>query len=157
MKKFSFTLEKVLNYRLQILELEKNKLGMELAKENELRRKLEDARNFENLQYILREQKLTAGTNILELQQHKFQIESLRHQQKQLKIQLENQHRAVEVQITRVTEADKAYKLLEKLKEKKLTRHEKDQLKETEKQIEELAVTRSHTSALQPAISFKGS
>ncbi len=141
MKNFNFSLDKVLSYREQVLDLEKNNLSIEIAKENNILSAIENTKNnilhqSEKLKILMAE-----GTTIINVRQLSNQIESLKRTLTQQKLQLAEQQNVVEKQRTVVVKANQDFTLLEKLKEKKHSEYLYESLKEENSRIEEIVVT----------------
>ncbi len=140
MKSFNFSLDKVLGYREQMLELEKNTLGVELSKENEIITAIERIQaNLEEQDNLLKAL-MDDGTTIIKIRQVSNQIESLKYSlinQKQL---LEKQQEAVQKQREIVVKANQDHTLLDKLKTKRKVQYDKECLKQENSTVEELIV-----------------
>lgn len=120
MKKFSFSLEKVLSYKETVLEKEKG----ELAKLNGQRRELvqqqqylEEALALESSAFQI---KMAKGINVSELQRFQFIKSNAESQIKQLKEQIILKDRQIERQRNVVIEADRDVSKFSKLKEKQV-------------------------------------
>ncbi len=150
LKKFNFSLERILDYRKQVLELEKNNLQFEIKKENDLRAEIEKHLHSIETQHKLLSQKMAQGTNMQEISKHKFQIEALRKELEQCKYRLKLQIVAVEKQRQVVVEANRATSILEKLREKKLTIHNYEMSKLEEATIQEFINGRANISEAKP-------
>lgn len=138
MKKFSFSLEKVLSYKETVLEKEKG----ELAKLNRQRRELaqqqqhlEEALALESSAFQI---KMAKGINVSELQRFQFIKSNAESQIKQLKEQIILKDRQIERQRNVVIEADRDVSKFSKLKEKQVeeykyldAKEQKDMILET--------------------------
>lgn len=150
MKQFNFSLEKILVYREQILELEKNNLSIELLKEIEIEQKIAKIDRSIDKQTSEIQRKLQAGTNILDIQKNKFQIEALNTERKQKEKELLVQLDIVEKQRGVVVHANQNFTVLDKFKEQKREEYEYEAAKEQADIIEEVISGRLHASTTQP-------
>ncbi len=141
MKSFKFSLDKVLGYREQVLELEKNSLNLELAKENEILSLIERTKADIERQSEQLSQKMGQGISAMEVMQYSLKIEGLKHKLKQHKAELIEQQRAVQKQRGVVIKANQDHTLLEKLKDKKRSQYDYEVLKQENGVIEELIIT----------------
>ena len=137
MKKFHFTLDKLLDFKDQVLEKEKNSLAslnaqrlealeLKAALEQELREAQDDF-NF----------KAQKGISAMEMFIFKEHHNTLRLQIEDAKKSIEELETAVEKQLTVVTDASKEVKSLEKLEEKQLEDYNFKAAKADEQFIEE--------------------
>lgn len=142
MKKFEFRLEKILNYKDQLLKEEKNTLSeiraKRLAAENEffmVKNKLAAA----NENYIMRSQKgMTAEEMIAEKRYMTSLSDNIRELLKILKIYDEK----IEIQLAVVIDAGREVNTLQKLQEKQLEVYKDDCMKDEEKFIDEFVRNR---------------
>lgn len=138
MKKFSFSLEKVLRYKNSLLQEEKNKLGILRAELNRIEKEIEE----NSRQLFLGDKKLKAlaakGANIMELRSISFQIDNTRQLLEGLETSRLKQERLVENQLSVVLEINQSVSGIERLKEKQLESYHEAQLKEDELTISEL-------------------
>lgn len=153
MKKFQFTLNKLLDYKDQLLEREKNELAainaqLALAydEEKSLQNTLKSATDEFN-------EKAAAGMSALEMTIFTMYHKSLRTQiedaQKNIERILEEKERQTEV----VTEASKDVKSLEKLEEKQYEEYSFRAAKAEEAFIEEYVVSASARQIMRGASS----
>ncbi len=141
LKSFNFTLDKVLGYREQVLDLEKNSLAIEVAKENTLLSAIEKTqRNIDEQSEHLKKL-MSEGTSIINVRQHSNQIDGLKKTLKQQKFQLVEQQKLVEKQRGIVVKANQDFTILEKLKDRKYSEHLYESLKEENSRIEEIVIT----------------
>ncbi|MCM1523095.1 MAG: flagellar export protein FliJ [Ruminococcus sp.] len=148
MKKFQFTLEKLLDYKDQVLEKEKNDLAFLHAEKNtaleheqEIMRNMKDARDDFNY----RAQK---GISPMEMFIFKEYHNSLRLSLEETKQEIEKLDVSIEKQTGVVTEASKEVKSLEKLEEKQLEDYRFRLTKADEAFIEEYVNSASVRAAL---------
>ncbi len=137
MKAFKFSLDKVLGYREQVLESEKNALSFELAKETELIQLIEKTKGDIDEQSTLLKQRMEQGTTAIEIMQFSSQVEALKHKLKQQKSDLVKQQQMVQKQRTVVIKANQDHTLLQKLKEKKRAEYDGMMLKHESGILEE--------------------
>ncbi len=140
MKTFKFPLDKVLGYREQVLELEKNSLGFEIAKENEILAFIERAKGDIDRQSALLSERMGQGTTAMEVMQISQSIEGLKQKLKTYKSQLIEQQKVVQKQRGVVIKANQDHTLLEKLKEKKRAQYDHEVIKQENGIIEEFIV-----------------
>ncbi len=117
MKKFSFSLEKVLSYKESVLEKEKGELARLNMQRRELvaeQLRLEEALLRESQDFQL---KMIKGVSGIELQSYQYMKNSAENQIKSLKQQIIQKDKQIDKQKTVVIEADKDVKKFTKLKE----------------------------------------
>ena len=120
MKKFSFSLQRLLNYKEQLFENERNILAEMQAVLSQLEQELNDMKN-EHLRRVAEyNEKIKEGLLPAEMQTHKYYLtvldENIRNKIEQIKLQ----QQAVDRQMDIVREAKMEISTIEKLKEKKL-------------------------------------
>lgn len=137
MKKFQFTLQKLMDFREQELDRQKNTLGAlrgELVKIEEataeLRRKV-----FSESQEL--ERICAEGAQAYEISMRKRYIVTLQQEIHQKEAQAVQKRVEIEAQLGVVVEATKDVKTLEKLEEKQLEEYKALETKENEQFIEE--------------------
>ncbi len=137
MKKFQFTLERVKQYREQVLDTEKGTLAEIRADINKLQAELQDI--LEELARLNRE--LVAlyekGTTPLEISVHKRYIAAKQQDLHMKRHQIKMKEREAEQQLLRVIDATQEVSKMEKLEEKQIEEYKAAELKETEAFIEE--------------------
>ena len=130
MKKFVFTLERMLAYQEQNLEKEKGVLGRVTAERDRLE---EDKRDKELKIHHIQEdigQRQMQGTTVFILKGCYSILEGTRIQLEEIETELARAQARVEKQRRIVTEASQEVKKLEKLKEKQLEEYRHDEAKE---------------------------
>lgn len=134
--KFEFSLSRMLIYKEQIQESEKNKLAELNVKKNEILDKIENVKN--NYQQINNEmsQAQQKGISLTELKNYSFQLQNSREYTKQLAKELLVAQKDVDEQLDILVLATQEVEGLNKLKEKQ---HEEFLYEETKK--EELIVS----------------
>lgn len=130
MKKFVFTLERMLAYQEQNLEKEKGILARITAERDKLD---EDRREMElRIRHIQEEigQRQKQGTTVFVLKGCYSVLEGVRIRLEETETELARARARVEKQRHIVTEASREVKKLEKLKEKQLEEYRQDEAKE---------------------------
>lgn len=120
MKKFQFTLQRILKYREQLLQREKN----ELAVLNSQRDAIEGKMIAVQAQVLLSAKRCIEmqeeGVSSMALMQQSMLQDNSRKYIKQLEIELENKQAEIEAQLEKVRLAQQNVTSLEKLKERQL-------------------------------------
>ncbi len=118
MKRFEFSLRRMLSYKEQAKGLEKNKLAQLMAKKHELEDLVESLK-LESIKLSNKILKVTqSGVSSIELSNYNFQLQNNRMYLKQLADELYTASLAVEEQLKVVIVATQEVEGLEKLKEK---------------------------------------
>ena len=135
MKKFMFTLDKVLDYNKMVYDRERNELSKLRAELRELEEQL-------NLLELTLEEKsrtfkesMTIGVSVDELRQFQYLKSNMEEQIKEVKRLITLKKIEVESQLRRVITADQDVKKMEKLKENQLEEYMKADQKETQEFI----------------------
>lgn len=136
-KKFTFSLEKLLSYKDQLLEHEITVLTELNAHLNRLREELEALYANRKKQTDAMLLKFSQGTTAFEIQRHKHFIEVIDAQIEEKKLSIEKQQKLVAKQMEVVREAKMEVSTIEKLKEKKLEEYNYKENKAQELFIEE--------------------
>ena len=137
MKKFNFPLQKVLDYRKQLLEVERNKLKLINAKILDIEQKrMELNREYEikNSQF---EEDAKNGLQAMEYQTRLDYLTSLLEEDSKLLSLLKRIEKQQEEQTKVVIKSNQNVLILERLKGKKIEEYNKDILKDAEKMIDE--------------------
>lgn len=138
MKKFEFSLGRMLDYRQSLLEKEKNTLMQFFARRNAIEDELETNED------MLREtggelcRIAEEGTTVAELQRLNFRLEAIRRQAKELEKNLQEMVMLIDRQRAVVTEASQSVKGLELLRENQMEEYNYASRKEEEERIAEL-------------------
>lgn len=137
MKKFQFSLSKVLDYKDQMLEKEKNYLADLHAQKAKVDHRIDAFQNeFEIVnQRFMKE--TAQGISVIQIKSFEYQLQSIRYQIKQLKSQQSALLSAVEKQIQVVVKASQEVTGLDKLEEKQRTQYNIEQARGNEAQIAE--------------------
>ena len=141
MKKFEFTLQKMLNYKEQLLEKEKNALMQLRSEKNQITEHIAlleaqfDQINKELLQKTLE----SVGAE--KIKGHRLQLDNTRHQLRQLRIELQQIEAAIERQLRVVISITQEVEGLEKLREKQQEEYNYNLAKSEELMVAELVNT----------------
>ncbi len=137
MKKFVFTLERLKQYREQVLETEKGSLADLRGQLNRFQAELEDI--LEELARLNRElvEMYERGTTPLDISVHKRYIAAKQQELHMKRHQIMLKEREIERQLEVVVEATKEVSKLEKLEEQQIEEYKAAEQKETEAFIEE--------------------
>ena len=137
MKKFKFSLEKVLVYKEQILEREKGELAKLRAEQNSLEKAVENCN--EDFSHVNNEmgEKSARGINVIQLRQFQYQLDMIRQEIDRLKKEIEKLEKEIEKQIKVVLKCSQEVAGLEKLKEKQLAEYNEAEMKANELEIAE--------------------
>lgn len=137
MKKFVFTLERLKQYREQVLETEKGSLADLRGQLNRLQAELEDI--LEELARLNRElvEMYERGTTPLDISVHKRYIAAKQQELHMKRHQIMLKEREIERQLEVVVEATKEVSKLEKLEDQQREEYKAAEQKETEAFIEE--------------------
>ena len=137
MKKFKFSLEKVLVYKNQLLDREKGVLAQLQLDRNAIEQAIERCRqDFSTVNDDMAE-KSSKGINVRELRQIQYQLDSLRQEIKRLQDEKEELQKQIDKQIEVVLLMTQEVSGLEKLKEQQLEAYNKEEMKATELEISE--------------------
>ncbi|MDL2252724.1 flagellar FliJ family protein [Ruminococcaceae bacterium OttesenSCG-928-I18] len=138
MRRFAFTLEKMLNYKSSLYERERNELGRLRRERVELEQKLEAVQQQLHEKEVEFQQKAAHGVRMEEVQR----IAYFRENSEKLVIALKEQIAAKEIEIEKqlaiVIQLDKDVKGLEKLKEKQWEEYVAESNREEKERILEL-------------------
>lgn len=148
-KKFTFSLEKLLRYREQVLEVERGVLADMNARLHALLQTLEQLRQRLHSGAQELNQKYAQGTTPPEIMRHKIYLDSLREEIRQQEIKIELQRQAIDRQTEKVREAKIEISTIEKLREKKLEEYNYLENKAQELFIEEF-VSNQRAMAMEP-------
>lgn len=142
MKKFQFSLEKMLNYKDSLLKEEKNKLLQIRARKNDLDMRIESARNQIESMGRERTEKATRGISVMEMRSYGYSIENTQKLVKALADDRARVERQIEKQLAVVLGITQEVSGLEKLKEKQLEAYRYQAGKEEELVISELVTSK---------------
>ena len=137
MKKFAFSLERMLNFQSQNLEKEMGILGRMTAERDALEAQKQDmAEKAAGVQADIARRE-AEGTTIFMLKACYSILESARNQLEEMEEELRLLQAGLERQRQIVTEASREVKKLEKLKEKQLEEYHRGEAKEQQETIAE--------------------
>lgn len=137
MKKFSFSLQKLLNYKEQVFDAEMTTLAEMRAVLATLEGELADMQTERKTRYADFTSRAARGIAAIEMETHKNYITMLDFATKQKQNQIEMQQRAVDKQAEKVFECKMEISTMEKLREKKLEEYNSMVAKAEEIFIEE--------------------
>ena len=119
MKKFKFSLERILDYRKSIFDKEKNILMELYAEENDIEKKLEDYKKLYRFYSEQKTEMAKKGIEVFAYKQICIQIESAERKIEETTQELFAMEEKIDRQRYVVTEASKDVKAFENLKDKK--------------------------------------
>lgn len=135
MKKFKFSLERMLKYQEQILQREKNIMGQMLEEKNNLEQHKESLeRQIEEIHRQMN-QDFQKGTTIFKIRSYTTLDNNARRQMEDIMKQLKIVEQEIEKQRIAVVTASQEVSKLEKLKEKQLEEYRHAEAKELEEQV----------------------
>jgi flagellar FliJ protein len=141
-KKFVFTLLKLKDYKVQILDIEKNILAQLNHEKNLLLMRYEQLDvDFYTLCKELKE-KSKVGIMAMEVQLYQFRKDMVKQEQKEIKLKIEILDLKIEKQTAIVVSMKQEVEGLNKLEEKQLEEWETELAKETENIVSELIATK---------------
>lgn len=137
MKKFTFTLEKVLSVKNQLHEVKRNELmQLQLQLNNILDAIDDNQREFDKYNSDVN-QIMQGGTNSSSIESYKNYFNFLNNREKQLKLEQQHAEHMIEDKQQEIIEIKTEISGLEKLKEKQLAGYNKALQKQQELEIEE--------------------
>lgn len=137
MKKFTFTLEKVLSVKNQLHEVKRNELmQLQLQLNNILDAIDDNQREFDKYNSDVN-QIMQGGTNSSSIESYKNYFNFLNNREKQLKFEQQHAERMIADKQQEIIEIKTEISGLEKLKEKQLAEYNKALQKQQELEIEE--------------------
>ena len=98
MKSFHFKLDRVRNYKTQVLDKEKKVLGVLQRKRTEIIMKINETENFKAETAAKAQEKQAKGISVVEMNSYSYLIENARQQIKLLYEQLKKAEEEIEVQ-----------------------------------------------------------
>lgn len=137
MKKFVFSMQKMRDYKKQILESEKNNLMALRREKNELEEKMEQ---LENIMEELRKSsndEIAKGTTASRLMFYSMQMDGVKRDQTQTTYQINFAEMKIEKQRRKVVNLSQELSGLDKLEEQQREEYRKLEAKENETAIEE--------------------
>ena len=137
MKKFAFSLQRLLGYKEQLFEAERNVLGQMNAVMAQLQSELLAMQEEHMLRVQEFNEKAHEGIRPAEMQTHKYYLTVLDENIREKIAQIELQRRAIDKQMDVVREAKLEIATIEKLKERKIEEYNYAAMKSDEQFIEE--------------------
>ncbi len=138
MKKFQFSLQRIHNYKDQILNKEKNELALLHQKRNEMLAAIKDLENYIFLTNAEKVERQKTGLSIFEMSTYNFTIDNARTQIQQIYIDIAGLDVDIEKQTQVVMLASQEVKGLDKLYENQREDYNKSVMKNDEETIAEL-------------------
>lgn len=137
MKAFKFTLQRMRDYKTQLLDREKNTLLALRQRRNEIQEKIENLHMFHENKTKEMQEREQQGMSAVELSAYQYFFENIRLQLKQLAIDLQKAELEVEHQLKIVVAASQEVKGLDKLEAKQRDEYNHKVAKEEENIIAE--------------------
>ena len=147
MKKFQFTLQKLMDFREQELDRQKNTLNALRGELNKIEAAAADLRRKVYAESAELERVCSEGAQIHEISVRKRYIVTLQQEIHMREAQAVQKRQEIDAQLGVVVEATKDVKTLEKLEEKQLEEYKALENKENEQFIEEFVSNASLRSA----------
>ena len=142
MKKFKFTLGRMLDYKDQLLDEEKNKLALLRKKKQEIDDHIESLlRELDKISVTMRQEQ-ERGITAFQLLSYESQRTNIRRQIEQLKKEQALAKLDVKRQVQVVVQATQEVSKLDKLQDKQLEEYRKMVMKAEELEIEEFVSSR---------------
>lgn len=142
MKKFKFTLGRMLDYKDQLLDEEKNKLALLRQKKQEIDDHIESLlRELDKISVTMRQEQ-ERGITAFQLLSYESQRTNIRRQIEQLKKEQALAKLEVKRQVQAVVQATQEVSKLDKLQDKQLEEYKKMVMKAEELEIEEFVSSR---------------
>ena len=142
MKKFKFTLGRMLDYKDQLLDEEKNKLALLRKKKQEIDDHIESLlRELDKISVTMRQEQ-ERGITAFQLLSYESQRTNIRRQIEQLKKEQALAKLEVKRQVQEVVQATQEVSKLDKLQDKQLEEYRKMVMKAEELEIEEFVSSR---------------
>ncbi len=144
MKRFEFSLNKLMGYKKQVLDREKNDLAHLRRQQQQMldeKSELEARLTYSNNEFC---QKSGVGMTVLQITMFKSYHQSLSQQIKELEASIEKMEEKVQKQLGVVIEATKEVSSLEKLEEKQLEEYNFTVAKQEEQFISEYVMNSTY-------------
>lgn len=138
MKKFYFSLEKMLRYQDSLLEEEKNRLAELRAQRNEIERRMQEVENQIEILNHERAEKSAQGISILEMRSYNYSLDAAIRLLKDLGQQRDRAEEMIAKQLERVLLQQREVSGLERLREKQLEEYRIAEQKEQDLLISEM-------------------
>lgn len=142
MKKFHFSLERMRNYKEQLLETQKNTLRALRSEKQELDQRATDYRAALMNAGSELKRRSAEGISMIEMRSYSFRMENLRIQIGELQKEQQRMERQIERQMQVVLEAQQEVSGLDKLEEKQLEEYQREQMHADEQFVAEYISTK---------------
>ncbi len=137
MKKFAFSLQKMYDYKKQILEAEKNNLMALRREKNDMELRIEELDKLNEQIRVKSKEEVALGTTASKLMFYSMQMDGIKREQTQLKYQINLMDMKIEKQRRKVVALSQDVFGLEKLREEQKAEYDHLAVKENEAAIEE--------------------
>ncbi len=137
MKKFAFSLQKMYDYKKQILEAEKNNLMALRREKNDMELRIEQLDELNDQIRVKSKEEVALGTTASKLMFYSMQMDGIKREQTQLKYQINLMDMKIEKQRRKVVALSQDVFGLEKLREEQKAEYDHLAVKENEAAIEE--------------------
>ncbi len=144
---FRFRYEQLMKYRKHLLEREQYEHGLILKRVQELERVCSEIEHQKTQCEELLKEKQSEGVQAHEYLLLVENIQGLEHKLKDVKRQLNETLKELEVQREKLLDAKKKLEMLETLKSYELESYKKEELKKEKRLIDELAITQAYGNA----------
>lgn len=149
MKKFAFSLQRILSFKKTMYEKERNLLAQLRAERTTLeQRRMDVEQQMYEQDAKFRQKAATEGVGLQEVNKNSLYRESAKLLMDQLDIEIDQLEIKIERQLTIVVELDKEVQSLEKLRERQWEEYLADAAREEQERILEM-VSRKHFEAQQ--------
>ncbi|MBQ8435633.1 MAG: flagellar FliJ family protein [Oscillospiraceae bacterium] len=137
MKKFTFSLQKMYDYKKQILESEKNVLMALRREKNEYEKRIEELDVIMDEVREKSNEEVAKGTTASKLMFYSMQMDGIKREQTQITYQINLMDMKIEKQRRKVVTLSQDVFGLEKLREEQKAEYDHQAIKENESSIEE--------------------
>ncbi|MBE6844132.1 MAG: hypothetical protein E7508_00265 [Ruminococcus sp.] len=137
MKKFTFSLQKMYDYKKQILESEKNVLMALRREKNEYEKRIEELDVIMDEVREKSNEEVAKGTTASKLMFYSMQMDGIKREQTQITYQINLMDMKIEKQRRKVVTLSQDVFGLEKLREEQKAEYDHQAIKENEASIEE--------------------
>lgn len=143
MKKFAFSLQRILGFKITMYEKERNTLAQLRAEKRALEKRKEDATwQMMNMDAKFRQKAAKDGVRLDEVRRLAFHRENADKLVKQLNGEIAHKDVEIEKQLEVVIELDREVKSLEKLREKQWDDYQRSEAREENQRILEIVSAR---------------
>ena len=137
MKKFAFSLQKMYDYKKQILEAEKNTLMGLRREKNEMENRIDELSQIMDDIRIRSQEEIAKGTTASRLMFYSMQMDGIKREQTQIKYQINLMDMKIEKQRRKVVTLSQDVFGLEKLRDEQKAEYDHLAVKENESTLEE--------------------